>query len=248
MRRVLVAAIAFLGVAALPHTAKAALITGELDFAGGVVVNATSADWFLSVTPTPSGPNEAVIIGSSVADGGVPVAPLSPGNLLFETNLTAATPAGVPLNVDLFEHAINPAAPVVDYVLNFVDTCAQLNGPYICLGNSPFGFIQNSNSVTIALQMSGTVFDEATPGVKNTWTGSWSTQVAGAILCHANGSLVPPCDANSIFGIIESGGSIANSYSGTKITASGVPEPATLLTFGFGSLALARYRRRKKAA
>lgn len=255
MRKFLVAAIALLGVAAVAKPAHAALITGELDFAGGVIVTATSTNWFLSVTPAPTGPNEAFIIGSTVQDGGVPVAPLLPGNLLFETNLSfATTPAGVPLNIDLFEHAcLNPPActnlgtPAVDYVLTFIDTCPQLGPLYTCLNPSPFGFIQNSDSVTIALQMSGIVFDEATKGTINTWIGSWSTQVAGAVLCHADHSLTPPCDATSIFGIIEGGGSVSNSYSGTKITASGVPEPATLLTFGIGSLALARYRRRKKA-
>jgi hypothetical protein len=263
MRTLLAVSTALVLVLAASQEANAASITGELDFAGGFIINAGSlANWFLTVTPLPSGPNEAFIIGSTVRDGdvgGVLVAALAPGNLLFETNLSfATTPAGVPLNVNLFEHAcLNPPActnlgtPAIDYVLTFISTCPQLGPLYTCLEPLPYGFIQNSDSVTLALQMSGTVFDEATPTIKNTWTGSWSTQIAGAVLCHADHSLTPPCDATSFFGIIEGGGSISNSYSGTKITATSpapvpAPEPATLLTCGIGATWLARrYVRRE---
>src|SRR5262249_59230276 len=122
-----------------------------------------STNWFLSVTPAPTGPNEAIIIGSSVRDGGVLVAPLAPPNILFETNLSfSTTPAGVPLNIDLFEHACtNPPActnlgvPAVDYVLTFIDTCPQLGAQYTCLIPSPFGLIENSDNVKLSLQLSG---------------------------------------------------------------------------------------------
>ena len=233
MRRFLVAAVAVLGVM-LPNMAHAALITGELDFSGGAVVDATTVKWFQFLNPSIN-PNIATINSSTVKDGGVTVANLLPPNTLFETNLDFTTfIPGTTLNIDLFEHSTNTSAPVIDYKLTHIDTCAELGAGFTCLGASPFGFVPNANGTAVILGMTGLVFDTATPGITNQWTGVWTTQV--------NMSLA------DIFTIIEAGGTIQNSYSGTKITASGVPEPATLLTFGFGSLALARYRRRKKAA
>jgi len=259
MRRFLVTAMALLGVLALPTYAKAALVTGTLDLAGGVQVTSTSASWFLSVAPI-SGANEAFVIGNTVLDGGVPVTALNPPALLHETNLTnATTPAGTPLNVTMFEYNLS-GSPKIYYDLNYVDTCAELLGPYVCLGTSPFGFIQNSDSVTVALQMRGIVYDGAdvvggVPQITNTWTGTWSTQVAGAVLCNQLGTggandFTKPCTPTSFFGIIETGGTLSLSYSGEKIAAAvpTVPEPATLLMFGTGIAVLGRRLRRAKKA
>jgi PEP-CTERM motif len=234
MRRLSLLVVAIVSLAVLPKSAEAALITGDLQFTGAVQVTAFSAVWYQFL------PNinhdVAQIVGSTIQNGGVTVAALQPPNTLHETDLTAATPAGVPLNVDLFEYALPLTTPTVDFVLNFVLTCPQLGPQYTCLGASPFGFIPNNDgSTTIALSMRGVVFDTATPLIQSNWTGLWTTNVNMSI--------------NQIFSIIESGGTISNSYSATKITTvpSAIPEPATLLTFGAGSAILARMRRRKKA-
>jgi hypothetical protein len=234
MRRFLLAMTVMFGVAVLPKAAEAGLITGSLDIAGGIVVDADSADWFRSVNPNLN-PNEAIVIGNQLFNGGV-LAPIPAGSLVHETNLNFNTAIpGTTLNIDLFEFPL--AAPNIDFVLTHVDTCAELGGTYQCFGASPFGFIQNTTSVTIALQLRGTVHDTATPGLVSTWSGLWTTNVNGTIA--------------QIFGIIEGGGAIATSYSATKIVVAppaGVPEPATLLTFGAGSAILARMRRRKMMA
>ena len=235
MRRFLVVSMVILGLGALPKAADAGYVTGELDLAGGVVVNALGVQWFQTVNPN-VGPGVAVIISNQLHEGATanplidPLIPIPAFSLINETNLSAATPAGVPLNVNFFEQP--QAASNIDFVLTYISTCPQLGGSYTCFGASPFGFIQNSNSVTIALQMFGNVFDTATPGLVTQWTGSWSTQIAGATIA-------------GLFATIEAGGSISNSYSGTKIAALAVPEPATLLTFGAAMAFLVAHRRRQ---
>jgi hypothetical protein len=154
---------------------------------------------------------------------------------MSETSLTdLTTPAGVALNVPFFEQAFPNVLPTVNFVLNYVFTCPQLGPGYTCLGTSPFGFIENvgGTSTTITLQMQGTVFDTATPGLVSAWTGLVTTNVNMSIA--------------QIFAIIEGGGAIDNSISQTKVTTA-VPEPATLLTFGAAMAFLVAHRRRRQA-
>jgi PEP-CTERM motif len=241
MRRILIGTLALLGALALPKPAHAGFITGQLDFSGGAQVSLNNLNWFLSVTPCCTGPQTAAINGSSIQDGGVTVANLQPPNLLTETNLNFAlqTPGTSFTPVQFFETEAPgslPALPILNFVLTAVTPCSALGGGVTCLApNSAFGLLQQGAFVAVTLVMSGTVFDTATPGMVSTWSGLWTANVPGTVA--------------GIAAIIAGGGTVSNSYSGTKITAipTAVPEPATLLTFGLGSLALARYRRRKKA-
>jgi hypothetical protein len=237
MRRFLVVSSVILGLGALPKAADAAIITGDLQLTGAVGVTATTVTFYqFLIGGVGANVNTQAITGSTIEDGGVLVAPLQPPNLMNEKPLTAlTTPPGVPnLNVDLFEYSQNPAAPVIDFVLDYVFTCPQLGPQYTCLGASPFGFIENAGglSTTITLQMSGRVFDTATPSIQSNWTGLWTTNVNKSIA--------------QIFATIETGGTIYNSISATKITAV-VPEPATLLTFGAAMAFLVAHRRRRQA-
>jgi hypothetical protein len=242
MRRVLIGTLVLLGAMALPKPAHAGIITGQLDFSGGAQVTLTTISWFAVVAPCCSGAQTAAINGSTIQDGGVTVANLQPPNLITETNLNTAvqTPGTSFTPVQFFETEVpgaTPALPVVNFVLSSVTPCSALGGGVTCLApNSAFGLLQQGAFVAVTLVMSGTVFDTATPGLVSTWSGLWTANVPGTVA--------------GIAAIIAGGGTVSNSYSGTKITAfapTTVPEPATLLTFGLGSLALARYRRRKKA-
>jgi hypothetical protein len=241
MRRFFLVTMVVLGMVVLPKAAHAAVIAGTIDLTGCIVVTATSADWFrfcsTPTVPNPTGPGLAEIVGTTLTNGGVPI-PIPAGSLMNETNLdfTTATP-GTTLNVNFFEFP--QAATNIDFVLTHVDTCLELGGTYQCFGTSPFGFVQNSSSVTIALQLRGNVYDTSTPGIVSTWSGLWTTNVSGTI-ADIFAQIEPP-NCGLCF--------IEHSYSVTKIAvaAPAVPEPATLLTFGVGSAILARMRRRKKA-
>ena len=249
MRKILIGTLALLGAMALPAPAHAGAIQGQIDFSGGAVVSATAINWFLSVTPTQTGPQLASIVGSSITDGGATVLNLQPCNAttpcppnlgqITETNLNlVANPPGQNLNVNLFESEPSgafPATPIVDFVLNFVTPCSQLGAVTCLTPNSAFGLVQQPGFVAVTLVMNGVVFDTATPGVTSNWSGLWTANVPGTIA--------------QLAAVISAGGTISNSFSGTKVAVipTAIPEPATLLTFGFGSLALARYRRRKKA-
>lgn len=99
----------------------------------------------------------------------------------------------------------------------------------------PFLLTQNATSVTLSLNILG-IFRDPSLGIESlTATGAYSTQIN-----------VPAFDTIQEIGThLSTGGSIQNSYSAT-FTAPVVPEPATLVTFGLGSLIAARARRRKK--
>jgi len=221
-----------------------------------VQVTSTSANWYLTVLPCCSGPNEAIVNGSSLVDGATVVYPVLPA-LIFESNLNFATavPGPAPLNINFFEYPC--AVPTggstclattnIDFVLTHVATCAEQGGTAgECFGTSPFLFQEvlvdppgptpPSIFTNISLSLSGIVFDTTTPGLISTWSGNWTAQFPGTIA--------------DIFAIIEQpGGFINNSYSATKITvapAAAVPEPTTLLMFGTGVAMIGR-RLKKRA-
>ena len=247
MRRLVVLVTVILGLGAFQGTARAGVIQGEISFGGGVQVTALTTNWFeylqfVSNNGTPSNPLDdtfvgvnpqvAVITNSSLTNGGVVVGGLQPPNQLHESNLNLLTMTpGTALNVNFFEYGLN--ATNINFVLNYISPCP--GAAYTCFGSSPYGFVANTNgSTTVALQMSGTVFDTATPTLVSTWSGLWTTNINASI--------------TDIFGVIEGGGTISQSYSATKITAAAVPEPATLLTFGLGALVLAGASRRRRKA
>lgn len=100
---------------------------------------------------------------------------------------------------------------------------------------TPFIFTQIGPNVTVSMSMNGIAFDTTTPTQISAWTLVISAQFTNT-------------NAANLINIITSGGTLPdNSWSGT-FSASAVPEPATLVTFGLGSMYLARRRRNQKKA
>jgi len=79
------------------------------------------------------------------------------------------------------------------------------------------------------MTVDGFAFDSATPTLISHWTAVISAQYTDITEAQL--------EAEVLAGTLPN-----NSWSGT-FTATAVPEPATLLTFGFGALALVRKRR-----
>ena len=99
---------------------------------------------------------------------------------------------------------------------------------------------QNASSITIGLFLEGIFRDPSLGLTSLTALGTYSTQ---SILTNVN-------TITELGNLLATGGSVSATYSANFIVPAaptGVPEPATLLTFGAGSAILARMRRRKKA-
>lgn len=259
MRRLFLVPLVALGLLALPGQASAGVIAGELDLGGGVVVDANTANWFQTLTGPgcPCNPQSVNVVGSTITDGGVDAGILAGTTLVHETNLNFTTFPPGPINppFDMFEfpctagtapgdcNGTNPvAAPPIDFQLTHINTCAENGGTVgvSCFGNAPFLFqeftVGGTTKTSVTLNLAGNVFDTNTPNLVSTWTGSFTGQFNGSIA--------------QLFAIIETGGSIQNSFSATKIVATpvaAVPEPATLLLFGTGTALVARrFRKGKK--
>lgn len=96
----------------------------------------------------------------------------------------------------------------------------------------PFFFTEASGNVSVTITQFGTAYDDATPTLITRWTNVVSAQYTNTT-------------AAQLLAIIVAGGSLPqNTWSGT-FEATAVPEPATLLTFGLGTLVAGAVRRRR---
>jgi hypothetical protein len=92
----------------------------------------------------------------------------------------------------------------------------------------PFVVTELGGQSSITITIHGIAFDTATPGDISHWD---------AVISSQYNLTAAELEAEVVAGTLP-----INSWSGT-FTATAVPEPATLLTFGFGALALVRKRR-----
>jgi hypothetical protein len=226
-----------LGTAA-PVTA--APITGILNITGSVIVSAANIDWYpptgslpgTFTTKSPGTEYFSTIVGAPLTPNGGssldlgPAAPPLPGflNTFVGTTLPAEY---VDLSFDL-DAIIIPGSPAC---LDSTDYAAGTSCTY-----GVFLLTQGDSGVVVKMEVAGRFVDVTfgDPGTLNRATGIYTAQLTEPAINTIR----------EVVTLINGGGSIDTSYSATY-TASAVPEPATLLTFGLGTAALAAHRRRR---
>jgi hypothetical protein len=241
-----------LGMAA-PAPASAAPITGVLNITGSVIAGSATIDWynpvlggfgfFSTVNPgteyfstivNPAAPPGAAYFGSAI-DLSAPPVPVND----FLHSFVTADPKYSDLAFDLdgfFFPVAPPCDPTHVYAVN--ESCS--------LGL--FTLTQGSAAVEARLEIFGS-FEDPTfgdNGSLNHATGIYTSQGALVICDDASCTihLGVASTIQQVVAVIDRGDYITASYSGAY-TANAVPEPATLLTFGLGTAALAVHRRRR---
>jgi hypothetical protein len=236
----------------IPASAHAALITGTLGIGGGVTYDTlnTSGDagldfdnTFLPPPTTPTGP----FIQLKVATGyfaGLGLTPLvTTGQIKNISDIPAGAnyavaPAGVPISVTGFlDNFVNPAVPGLHFNLEEIPlqpgpTCPPSGGATSCV-EGPFVITQTATGLRIDFDVLGTFVNGADSGK---YIGSFGITindmtfatlgdrltVSGLDIACGTNNLEVPCQFSADFNPLV------------------LPEPATLLTFGLGSLALTR--------
>jgi hypothetical protein len=253
------------GALALPAPASAVNITGSFSISGGFTYDTMGTgglaglDFTQTLPPptTPTGPFIQVTAATDYFAGLGMTAFVTTGQILNVTNNPVPpanytfAPAGVTINVPSFlqQFDVNGGAPGGAIPLTFTLTEIPLQIGTPCtsagpgVGNSctegPFIITQTVTGIRIDFDVLGTFHNGADSG---DYIGSFGVTIDGLtfaelgnrltvtgddIACGANNSTIP-CSFTANF----------NPFA--------VPEPATLLTFGLGSLALTRLRNRRK--
>jgi hypothetical protein len=228
MKKLLVVTFVALGFAV---PASAAPIVGTLNLAGQVTVTATTINWLNSGSV-----EDAVLVigGDGYFDelhDGIPY-------LSYAQAIDLSAPP--PVDGFLHDFVDGDGLPVSQYDgLEFdLETIVIPSAP-LCNGSEGVNDACRLGVFTLTLTDGGNV------DVRMDVIGTW--QQPGMDDTPATGIYTAESAATSIQQIINTiagGGSMTNAYSAT-ITS--VPEPATLLTFGAGSLLLAAHRRRRAA-
>ena len=228
----------FLAVAglALATPAHAAFITGtasltSLGVLNGVLVTPGNIDWTLPSNPPP---NAVPTYGNFFISGGVSqsFATLSSGGPFEIQDLSSVIGDGNYTPVGTYP-ATNPdflrfGALAPQSAWNFTQTYLQ---PGNLDPTTPFILHDNGGTSSVDVVLRGIAWIDGTPQDVSEWvlilTAQFTKPLAQVLAEFANGQ------------------SQNVGWSGT-ITATAVPEPATLLTFGLGSMYLARRRRNQK--
>jgi len=225
----------------------AAPITGILNITGSVIVSAANIDWY-----PPEGPINGTFTtkspGTNYFSGIFSAVPETPtaGSSLDLNAPPGPTPGflngfhGVAMPPEYTDLSFNLSNVVMPTSPTCLDNHDYAPGDSCTYG--VFLLTQGNTGVVVKLEVAGHFVDLTfgDNGTLNNATGIYTTQ--GDLLIHETGATV-----NTIRGVVNAvnqGQHIDSSYS-ASFTAAAVPEPATLLTFGLGTAALAAHRRRR---
>ena len=228
LKKALLAVMAVVSLAILPTSAQAVPISGELNLAGRVRVDATTIDW-LELLGAGTDNEFIVLFGTEHFDG----LAFTQGDAL-DLNV-ALQPIGVPFSLPNF--LTFEADEGLSFELQFIAPC----DPASCLfPGTPFNAYQETVGgvvrTTVELAMSGIATDTAGPNAvegASMWQGTWSQSFVGVTIADLQAAFAPGGP-----------GFIVAPYA-ADIQVTFIPEPMTLLTFGAGTALLAAHRRRR---
>jgi len=238
----LVAALVIGSLAALPSQAAAAPISGTLsisDFSNGVEITSTDIIWLgLFQVGVPVSGDFSGLVGTTGTELNLN-STLQPVGSTFPNVAPNTTLPGE--GVVLAGFLTLTAAPNISFDLNYIApgsfssvdcSLAAAAGQTCTLPGTPFNFVnQTATTSSVTFALSGFVRNVST-GELSTFTGVYTTQFTESF--------------QDVIAQLESTGFIINTYSGTfTATVTPIPEPATLLTFGAGSVFLAARKRRR---
>jgi hypothetical protein len=163
-------------------------------------------------------------------------------------NYTVA-PSNTPINVNSFlasfQTFTNSVAAASGLVFNMTQipnqsgfpNCPTVSGS---CEEGPFLISQTASGITVAFNVLGNFVNGADSGA---YTGTFTVTMDGLTLAEAGNRLLVTgqdlaCGLNNL--------AQPCAFAATFTPTASIPEPATLLTFGVGSLLVARARRRKK--
>jgi hypothetical protein len=234
--------------------AASATIVGTLNTTncpgGGVNVTSTAIDWF---DPIAGG------LGCIVANGSVPLAPLTYGSgtpFVLDTggsilDLSSSGPpftGGFVPGFMVFTSGGAPGLPGSD-VLTFDLTqlgpgsantnCAST--PCSVVAGSPFVLLDTGGGVSVTLPASGFAHDNVTPGLSS-FNGAFTTQIASFGGGTATALAIQQAFQADPNASLTSGGSTVAG----QFTLAAVPEPVSMALIGGGLMALALLRRRRR--